>query len=28
MRANLTTGSVVGFAIAGIAYWITRKHHA
>jgi len=28
MRANLTTGSVVGFAIAGIAYWIARKHHA
>ena len=23
-----TVAAVVGFAIAGLAYWITRKHHA
>jgi hypothetical protein len=28
MTANLATGSVVGTLVAGIAFWITGRHHA
>jgi hypothetical protein len=25
---NTVTGAVIGTSIAGIAYWLTGKHHA